>query len=57
MKIKKKYLDNIIYSGGRKIYLSSVMDKKLFDYVVLNYPTFVEEDKPKKKKPANPKVL
>tara|TARA_R110000822_G_scaffold68059_2_gene165547 strand:- start:234 stop:407 length:174 start_codon:yes stop_codon:yes gene_type:complete len=57
MKIKKKFLDNTIYEGGRKIYLSSVMDKNLFDYVVLKYPTFVEEDKPKKKKAANPKVL
>jgi hypothetical protein len=50
MKLKKKYIDQTLFTGGRKITLSEVMDERIFNNIVLEFPTFFEAEKKKKKK-------
>lgn len=53
MKIKKKYIGNILFKGGKKIFLSEIMDEQIMEMLKNEFPKFLEEDKPKKKKVEN----
>lgn len=49
MKIKKEFIGKTICQGRRKIYLGEVVDKRTMETLKLEFPQYLEEDKPKKK--------
>ena len=55
MKIKKEYLGKIIFKGRTKIQLSEIVDDRTMRILKAEFPQFVEEEKPKKKKDATSK--
>lgn len=50
MKIKKKFIDNIIHKNGRKILISEVMNKKDFDILKIENPEIFEKEVSKRTK-------
>jgi len=50
MKLKKKYIGQTLFTGGKKITLAEVMDERIFNNLLLEFPTFFEAEKKKKKK-------
>tara|TARA_R110002153_G_scaffold39251_4_gene113140 strand:- start:2444 stop:2656 length:213 start_codon:yes stop_codon:yes gene_type:complete len=50
MKIKKEFIGHTIYKGRVKIHLGEVVTEATMKRLILEYPQFLQEDKPKKKK-------
>jgi hypothetical protein len=50
MRIKKKFIGSTIHKGRVKIYLGAVVTDATMKRLILEYPQFLEEDKPIKKK-------
>jgi len=54
MKIKKEFIGSVIYQGRSKIYLNEVVDEKVMKRLMAEFPQYLEEVKPKKKKSDDP---
>tara|TARA_R110000744_G_scaffold218136_2_gene336860 strand:+ start:598 stop:765 length:168 start_codon:yes stop_codon:yes gene_type:complete len=50
MKIKKEFIGSVIYKGRARIYLNEVVDEVTMKRLMAEYPQYLEEIKPKKKK-------
>ena len=50
MRIKKEFIGNTIYKGRVKIHLREVVTEATMKRLKAEFPQFLEEDKPKKKK-------
>tara|TARA_R100001460_G_scaffold22829_3_gene46345 strand:- start:2771 stop:2938 length:168 start_codon:yes stop_codon:yes gene_type:complete len=50
MKIKKEFIGHVIHKGRVKIYLSEVVSEATMKRLIAEYPQYLEQDKPKKKK-------
>ena len=50
MRIKKEFIVNKIYKGRVKIHLREVVTEATMKRLKAEFPQFLEEDKPKKKK-------
>jgi len=50
MKIKKEFIGHTIYKGRVKIHLGEVVTEATMKRLILEFPQYLEEDKPKKKK-------
>ena len=55
MKIKKEFIGSTINAGGRKIYLGEIVTEATMENLKAEFPQFLEEEKPKKKKDATSK--
>ena len=54
MKIKKEFIGSVIYQGRSKIYLNEVVDERVMKRLIAEFPQYLEEVKPKKKKSDDP---
>ena len=50
MKIKKEFIGHVIHKGRAKIHLGEVVTEATMKRLMLEFPQFLEADKPKKKK-------
>tara|TARA_R100000935_G_C2832243_1_gene165834 strand:- start:338 stop:505 length:168 start_codon:yes stop_codon:yes gene_type:complete len=50
MRIKKEFIGHTIYKGRVRIHLSEVVTEATMKRLKAEFPQFLEEDKPKKKK-------
>lgn len=57
MKIKKEFIGSTIIQGGRKIFLGEVITEELMQELVLKFPKYLEEEKPKNSKKNSPKIV